>query len=202
MIIKGGAALEALGAIRTVALDKTGTLTRNQPAVTEAIAARDDLRPEAPDVVLHLRSRGLDVAMLTGDNHATAALALLGILGLAAVVAIHEVAEIFVIANGVRAGHVKEGDENQSRPERSTHLTEGASSPDPIPSHGLHSARIRTPRELRTSPIGHDPGRQAPRRSFPRSMTRRLPAPRPVEPDLPVETLRHDRQVNLLEQPA
>ena len=336
VIIKGGAALEALGTIRTVALDKTGTLTRNQPVVTEvitvgqhtredvlaiaaalearsehplahailtahpnalaadnveavtaagltgtidgrtarlgrpgwleagalgadvtriqaagattvlvesdgeiigAIAVRDDLRPEAPDVVAHLRSRGLDVAMLTGDNQATAAglaaeagitdvhadlrpedkanlitqmehlapvamvgdgindapalalatvgiamgamgtdvaieaadvalmgnnlqalttaldharrartimlqnvglslaivttlipLALLGVLGLAAVVAIHEVAEIFVIANGVRAGHVKEGDENQSR-----HLTEGASSLDPIP---------------------------------------------------------------------
>ena len=33
VLVKGGAALEALGAVRTVALDKTGTLTRNQPAV-------------------------------------------------------------------------------------------------------------------------------------------------------------------------
>ena len=326
VIIKGGAALEALGTIRTVALDKTGTLTRNHPAVTEvitvgdhtredvlavaaalearsehplahailsahpnalaandveaitaagltgtvdghtarlgrpgwletgtlgadvtrmqaagattvlvefdgqiigAIAVRDELRPEAPSVVSLLCSRGLDVAMLTGDNQATAAglaaqagitavhadlrpedkallitemelrgpvamvgdgindapalavatvgiamgamgtdvaietadvammgnnlqalpkaldharrartimlqnvglslaivttllpLALLGLLGLAAVVAIHEVAEIVVIANGVRAGHVRDRDENQSRRER------------------------------------------------------------------------------------
>ena len=33
-------------------------------------------------------------------------LALFGILGLAAVVLIHEVAEVLVIANGVRAGHL------------------------------------------------------------------------------------------------
>ena len=33
-------------------------------------------------------------------------LALLGVLGLAAVVLIHEVAEVLVIANGVRAGHL------------------------------------------------------------------------------------------------
>ena len=317
VIIKGGGALEALGTIHTIALDKTGTLTRNQPAVTEvitvgkhtredvlaiaaalearsehplahailtahpntlaadnveaitgagltgtidgrtarlgrpgwldagvltadvtrlqaagattvlvesdgeiigAVAVRDDLRPEAPDVVSHLRSSGMSVVMLTGDNHTTAAglaaqagitevhadlrpedkahliaamerrrpvamvgdgindapalalatvgiamgaigtdvaietadialmgndlralpkaldharrartimlqnvglslaivttlvpLALLGVLGLAAVVAVHEVAEIFVIANGVRAGRVNDG---------------------------------------------------------------------------------------------
>ena len=35
ILVKGGAALEALGKVRTVALDKTGTLTRNQPAVIE-----------------------------------------------------------------------------------------------------------------------------------------------------------------------
>ncbi len=317
VIIKGGGALEALGTIHTIALDKTGTLTRNQPAVTEvvtagkhtredvlaiaaalearsehplahailtahpntlaadnveaitgagltgtidgrtvrlgrpgwldagvltadvtrlqaagattvlvesdgeiigAVAVRDDLRPEAPDVVSHLRSGGMSVVMLTGDNHTTAAglaaqagitevhadlrpedkahliaamerrrpvamvgdgindapalalatvgiamgaigtdvaietadialmgndlrtlpkaleharrartimlqnvglslaivttlvpLALLGVLGLAAVVAVHEIAEIFVIANGVRAGRVNDG---------------------------------------------------------------------------------------------
>ncbi|MFI9630214.1 hypothetical protein [Streptomyces sp. NPDC052042] len=34
-IDKGGAALEAMGRIRAVALDKTGTLTRNQPAVVQ-----------------------------------------------------------------------------------------------------------------------------------------------------------------------
>jgi len=35
VLIKGGAALEALGRIRTVALDKTGTLTRNRPRVVD-----------------------------------------------------------------------------------------------------------------------------------------------------------------------
>jgi len=37
VLIKGGAALEALGAIRAIAVDKTGTLTRNQPVVVEVI---------------------------------------------------------------------------------------------------------------------------------------------------------------------
>ncbi|AXB41398.1 heavy metal translocating P-type ATPase [Amycolatopsis albispora] len=39
VLVKGGAALEELGAVRTVALDKTGTLTRNSPAVTEIVPA-------------------------------------------------------------------------------------------------------------------------------------------------------------------
>ncbi|MCF3941390.1 heavy metal translocating P-type ATPase [Gordonia tangerina] len=172
VLVKGGAALEALGRIRTVALDKTGTLTRNQPAVVDiatiststtaevlhvaaalearsehplarailaaatetvtpadnvaavtgagltgrldghtvrlgrpgwidpgplaadidrmqtagatavlieldattigAIAVRDELRPEAPEVIASLRRDGYTVAMLTGDNHRTA----------------------------------------------------------------------------------------------------------------------------------
>ncbi|MDN5771505.1 MAG: heavy metal translocating P-type ATPase, partial [Microlunatus sp.] len=39
VLIKGGAALETLGAVRTVMLDKTGTLTRNQPAVVEIVSS-------------------------------------------------------------------------------------------------------------------------------------------------------------------
>lgn len=38
LVIKGGAALEALGTVRVVALDKTGTLTRNQPSVVDVMA--------------------------------------------------------------------------------------------------------------------------------------------------------------------
>ncbi|MFD9669545.1 heavy metal translocating P-type ATPase [Rhodococcus sp. NPDC059968] len=170
-LVKGGAALEELGRIRVVALDKTGTLTRNTPqviavitrhgvseraaltaaaglearsehplaqailtaagdvtaavdvtavpghglhgtvdgtplrlgkpgwidpgdltdqvdrlqgqgatvvllerdtTVIAAIAVRDELRPEAPEAVHRLRGLGIDVAMLTGDNHRTA----------------------------------------------------------------------------------------------------------------------------------
>jgi len=38
-LIKGGAALEALDGIANIALDKTGTLTRNQPVVVDVVAA-------------------------------------------------------------------------------------------------------------------------------------------------------------------
>jgi cation-transporting ATPase G len=171
-LVKGGAALEALDAVRGVALDKTGTLTANRPVVIDvattngatreqvldlaaalevrsehplaaailvavdgvtpatdveavtgagltgrrdghtirlgrpgwlepgtlagdvarmqqagatavlvedngqligAIAVRDELRPEAAEVVAQLRRDGYHVAMLTGDNQATAA---------------------------------------------------------------------------------------------------------------------------------
>lgn len=39
VLIKGGAALEALGTVTTIALDKTGTLTRNRPQVGDVIVA-------------------------------------------------------------------------------------------------------------------------------------------------------------------
>lgn len=43
VLIKGGVYVEELSKIRTVALDKTGTLTRGEPTVTDVIVVRDDL---------------------------------------------------------------------------------------------------------------------------------------------------------------
>lgn len=172
ILVKGGAAMEALGRVRTVAIDKTGTLTGNRPSVVDvvtiaavdraqvlawaaalearsehplatavlaaadvvpaasdveavvgtglvgtvdgvpvrlgrpdwvdpgaltgevsrmqesgattvvvevdgepvgAIGVRDEMRPEAADMVARLRERGYTVVMLTGDNEVTAA---------------------------------------------------------------------------------------------------------------------------------
>ncbi len=42
LVVKGGAALEALGTVRVVAFDKTGTLTRNRPTVVEVVTAGGD----------------------------------------------------------------------------------------------------------------------------------------------------------------
>lgn len=39
ILVKGGAALETLATIKTVAIDKTGTLTRNAPQVTRVVTA-------------------------------------------------------------------------------------------------------------------------------------------------------------------
>ena len=42
VLVKGGAALEELGRVRAVALDKTGTLTRNPPAVVDVAHRQRD----------------------------------------------------------------------------------------------------------------------------------------------------------------
>ncbi|MFF2964857.1 heavy metal translocating P-type ATPase [Streptomyces sp. NPDC057963] len=57
VLVKGGAALEALGAVRTVALDKTGTLTRNRPAVVQVATLDGRSRDQVLAVAAALEAR-------------------------------------------------------------------------------------------------------------------------------------------------
>lgn len=57
VLVKGGAALEALGAIRAVALDKTGTLTRNQPSVVDVAHTDGYTRAQVLDLAAALEAR-------------------------------------------------------------------------------------------------------------------------------------------------
>lgn len=57
VLVKGGAALEALGRIRGIALDKTGTLTRNRPTVIEIVPAHRTSRAEVLAVAAALEAR-------------------------------------------------------------------------------------------------------------------------------------------------
>lgn len=56
VLVKGGAALEALGAVRTVLLDKTGTLTRNEPTVIAVVPASGTSSEEVLRVAAALES--------------------------------------------------------------------------------------------------------------------------------------------------
>ena len=57
VLVKGGAALEALGAVRGLALDKTGTLTRNRPAVAAVATAAGVTREHVLAVAAALEAR-------------------------------------------------------------------------------------------------------------------------------------------------
>ncbi|GJD94487.1 heavy metal translocating P-type ATPase [Methylobacterium iners] len=61
LLVKGGAALEAIGRVRTVAFDKTGTLTAGRPRVT-------DILPLAPDAS-ERAVLGLAAAVEAGSSH-------------------------------------------------------------------------------------------------------------------------------------
>ncbi|MES2093530.1 MAG: cation-translocating P-type ATPase [Actinomycetota bacterium] len=57
VLIKGGGALETLGKIRTIALDKTGTLTRNKPAVIDVATTGSATRDQVLALAAGLESR-------------------------------------------------------------------------------------------------------------------------------------------------
>ncbi|WP_407836147.1 heavy metal translocating P-type ATPase [Streptomyces sp. DSM 116496] len=57
VLVKGGAALEALGRIRAVALDKTGTLTRNEPTVIRTVSVDGRSEKRVLEIAAALESR-------------------------------------------------------------------------------------------------------------------------------------------------
>ncbi|MBN8867767.1 MAG: cadmium-translocating P-type ATPase [Solirubrobacterales bacterium] len=57
VLIKGGAALEALSGVRAVALDKTGTLTQNKPRVVEVVSAGKSSSSEVLGLAASLERR-------------------------------------------------------------------------------------------------------------------------------------------------
>jgi cation-transporting ATPase G len=91
VLVKGGAALEALGTIRGLALDKTGTLTRNQPTVVDVavvdpytpadvlqVAGALEARSEHPLARAILAAVGDDGPMPAADVHAVTGAGLVG----------------------------------------------------------------------------------------------------------------------------
>ncbi|MDA2895240.1 heavy metal translocating P-type ATPase [Mycobacterium sp. pW049] len=75
-LVKGGAALEGLGRIRGVALDKTGTLTANRPAVIDVATTGGATREQVLDVAAALEARSehpLAAAILAAVDDVTAA---------------------------------------------------------------------------------------------------------------------------------
>lgn len=56
LVVKGGAALEALATVRTIALDKTGTLTRNQPSVVDVATTPGHTRDEVLELAAGLEA--------------------------------------------------------------------------------------------------------------------------------------------------
>ena len=82
LLIKGGAALETLGRVSSIAFDKTGTLTEGRPKVTDVIAfgddedavlaraaavERDSSHPLATAIVAAAEERGLDLPKAYGS---------------------------------------------------------------------------------------------------------------------------------------
>ena len=74
LVIKGGAALEALATVNTVALDKTGTLTRNEPIVIDTIAVDGHTRDEVLALAATLEANSghpLATAIVAASNGAS-----------------------------------------------------------------------------------------------------------------------------------
>lgn len=70
-LVKGGLAVEELGRTKVVALDKTGTLTRNEPQVVEVVTVDDESESDALRMAAALEARSehpLAQAILAATN--------------------------------------------------------------------------------------------------------------------------------------
>ena len=92
-LIKGGAALEALDGIQAVALDKTGTLTRNQPTVVDVVVNDGTTSEHVLSVAAALEAR---------SEHPLAA----AILAAASSVPDHDAADVQAVAGNGLTGTV------------------------------------------------------------------------------------------------
>ena len=89
VLVKGGAALETLGKVRMIALDKTGTLTRNEPVVIDVAPTPDLTRDEVLSIAAALEARSehplaqaiLAAAATTPDAENVAAVTGAGLTG-------------------------------------------------------------------------------------------------------------------------
>lgn len=72
ILIKDADSLQIAREIDTVVLDKTGTVTKGLPAdvtPTAEMEFSDEIRETAPEAVSELKRMGLNVYLLSGDNH-------------------------------------------------------------------------------------------------------------------------------------
>ena len=78
MLIKDATALEGMCRIDAIVMDKTGTLTIPNKEVdftspdSLSLDSRETLKPHAAEAVARLRSKGIEVYMMSGDNDAAA----------------------------------------------------------------------------------------------------------------------------------
>ena len=69
LLVKGGAALEAVGKVRTVAFDKTGTLTEGKPRVTEVVSLAASENGVSEDEVPEDEVLRVAAAVEEGSSH-------------------------------------------------------------------------------------------------------------------------------------
>ena len=67
ILIKSGGALERAGSVNTVVLDKTGTITKGEPAVTDVVVAEDYKGDKAGGLISDIFSRQSEIVRLAAS---------------------------------------------------------------------------------------------------------------------------------------